>query len=174
MTELSPKTVRVVCLLLGGALLALSALMTWMFLLDPLLQSMDARGWRSVPCQILTSRMRMSTDEEDNTVSYYVEIEYRYQFEGKTFTSDRYDFVHTGNYAKASGTDSTRERIAQLAAGTTSTCFVNPTNPGEAVLDRGLAWGRWFASATFPLGSLLAGTAFLVAFKRMEPSKAVP
>ena len=172
MTELSPKTQRRACLLLGGVLLALSALLTWMFLLEPWLQAMDARGWPAVPCQILSSRNRWSTDLENGTASSTVEVQYRYRFEGTTYTSDRYDFVHTGTYFKTASAASTEQEIAtQLTPGASTVCFVNPKNPGEAVLHRGLAWAPWFASATFPLVLFFAGTLFLVAFRYIETNK---
>jgi hypothetical protein len=172
MTKLSPKTLRMACLLLGGVLLLLTALMTWMFLLEPLFLFMEARGWRSVPCQILASRMRQTMDKDNGIVVSYVEVEYRYQFEGSTYASDRYDFQNTGTYFKGSASETTGRRIAKLASGTNAICFVNPKNPGEAVLERGLAWGRWFASAAFPLVSLLGGASFLIAFRRMATGKA--
>jgi Protein of unknown function (DUF3592) len=171
MAKLSPKTVRMACLLLGGVLLLLTALMTWMFLLEPLFLFKEARGWRSVPCQILTSRMRQTMDMESGTVVSYVEVEYRYQFEGSTYSSDRYDFQNTGTYFTGSASETTGQRIAKLASATNAICFVNPKNPGEAVLERGLAWGLWFASATFPLVSLLGAACFLVAFRSLATGK---
>ncbi len=172
MAKLSPKTLRMACLLLGGVLLLLTALMTWMFLVEPLFLFKEARGWRSVPCQILKSRMHQTMDADIGTVVSYVEVEYRYRFEGSTYASDRYDFQNTGTYFKGSASETTAQRIAKLASDTNAICFVNPKNPGEAVLERGLAWGRWFASATFPIVSLLGAACFLVAFRRMATVKA--
>jgi hypothetical protein len=58
-----------------------------------------------------------------------------YTYEGRQYTSSRYDFVDF----YSSGREGKQEVVDRYSAGTETTCYVNPSDPAEAVLVRGFS-----------------------------------
>ncbi len=83
------------------------------------------------PCVIESSRVRTHSSSDGTT--YSVEIIYRYQWEGETHRSGRYDLMS----GSSSGRDGKREVVARYPRGAQRLCYVNPGRPHEAVLVRG-------------------------------------
>lgn len=80
-------------------------------------------------------------------------VTYQYDFGGYSYSSSRYSFSPSSATSGRRG----KKRIAdRLAPGTTTFCYVDPDNPEDAVIDRGLTWDT-VAWGVF-------GTVFLVAF----------
>lgn len=95
-----------------------------------------ARQWKATPAVILFSDVVEKAGGEN---PFVVEVNYRYEWEGTAHTSDRFQLTieRFADYSKAYG------RIADLPAGTATVCYVNPGNPGEAVIRRP-GWGMGF------------------------------
>src|SRR5579862_2986021 len=89
--------------------------------------------WRPTECEVIHSGVRETDQHGRKTGGYYVDVQYRYTSGGRPFTSDRHTLkaVSMSDYGKA-------ERLA-LAYGTgaKTTCYVNPSDPGQAILKRG-------------------------------------
>jgi hypothetical protein len=119
------------------------------FLWEPLRNSVRARSWIQAPCLVLSSEVKRHAGDETDTFS--VAIRYRYEFGGVRYESGRYDFEPR----PSSGRRAKRAIVARYPAGTETTCVVNPDDPSEAVIDRGL--GSWAWSGLFPLPFILAG-----------------
>jgi hypothetical protein len=125
----------VVCLfffLLGSGFLYLS-------FLGPLVKIVGARDWPAVPCVVISSIVDASHDSHGST--YSVNILYRYELQARQYESNTYDFVG----GSSSGYDGKRAVVDQHPPGSQAVCYVNPGNPTEAVLNRGLSammlWG---------------------------------
>jgi heme/copper-type cytochrome/quinol oxidase subunit 2 len=93
-------------------------------------------GWQRVECEILESRVADRRRSSDDSTPYWFEVKYSYSLNGKTFTSEKYQ--RTGgafsDYSKA-------QRLAdRFAARSESVCYINPSNPSEAVLERQSLW----------------------------------
>lgn len=122
----------------------------------PLLKFIQAWGWQETPCFIESSAMaKHKGDESDEheIPTYFADIKYRYQFRGKTYTSYREDLsspsVHIQSSAKA-------ERFLQrYPAGADRTCYVNPVNPAESALSRGLPAGIFLGTGALAFGYLV-------------------
>lgn len=119
------------------------------FLWEPLRNAVRARSWVEAPCVVLSSEVERHRGDETDT--FRVAIRYRYSFGGATYESGRYDFEPR----PSSGRSAKQAIVARHPAGLESTCFVNPENPSEAVVDRGLGAWTWFG--LFPLPFVLVG-----------------
>jgi hypothetical protein len=115
----------------------------------PIARTMAAQSWIETPCKVRRAEVR-SHDSDDGT-TYSIYILYQYEFNGRTYKSDRYDFIG----GSSSGYRGKARIVAGYEATTRPVCYVNPGNPSEAVLQRG--WHAKLLLALFPLPFLLVG-----------------
>lgn len=139
----------------GGSVVFLLAglAVTYALLVRPAFRVFAASSWTELPCEIVSSRVQCHSDSDGST--YRVDIVFRYSRSGRTFTSNRYDFS-TGS---TSGFAEKAAVVRRYPAGTQARCFVDPANPGSAVIERGFTPVMWFG--LFPLLFVLAGAAGL-------------
>ena len=115
----------------------------------PIARTIDAESWPAVPCRIVAAEVKSHSDSDGTT--YSIEITYEYQYEGRNYQCDRYDFIG-GSSSGYKG----KERIVEgYKTAASPQCFVNPKNPAEAVLKRG--WHAALLFALFPLPFLAVG-----------------
>lgn len=120
--------------------IVLPLVMLYFFFLIPLRRVQRAKSWRKTPCVIVANSV--SEDATDSGL-YRMLVTYQYEFGGHHYSSSRYSFSPSSASIGYSG----KKRIAaRLAPGTTTFCYVNPDNPGDAVIKRGLTldmvvWG---------------------------------
>jgi len=100
------------------------------FTVLPLRSWSQAQHWESVPCTILSSSVASHSDSDG--VTYSVDISYAYQWSGERYESDAYNFF-SGSSSGRSGKEAI---VGQYPPGSEHTCFVNPEDPREAVLNR--------------------------------------
>jgi Protein of unknown function (DUF3592) len=125
--------------------------MFYFFFLIPLRRVRDARSWRKTSCVIVASSV--SEDATDSGL-YRMLVAYQYDFAGRYYSSSRYSFSPSSATAGYRG----KKRVAgRLAPGTTTFCYVNPDNPQDAVIERGLTWDTviWGVFAIIFLGVFL-------------------
>ncbi len=140
---------RLVVRRLGSALLVISlALATYFIGVKPVALFAAARNWRACPCRIVASRVHASSHRMNTR--YGVDIVFAYEYEGRAYVSEDYQLVR--DYNRTFGESS--ERVGHYSPGAASVCYVNPSNPTQAVLDRSLP--RITPFALFPLGALVA------------------
>lgn len=88
-----------------------------------------AETWVPVPCEITSASLEENRGKRGRT-SYSPELTYRYVYDGKTFSGDEISLVvgFSGRHSEAS-----RElkRLKKY-----KTCWVDPENPGDAVLEK--------------------------------------
>lgn len=134
--------------------------------IHPLILIVTARSWVSVPCVIASSHVQ--TDTSGDSPTYHVGAVFRYQFDGRSYESTRHDFIPGSTSAKRA-----RQFVARFPEGAETTCFVDPSDPQQAVLDRGLQQEMAFGG--IGLIFLMAGLfGFFVVFRSGEKSSAVP
>lgn len=124
-------------------------LLVWMAII-PLSRVVAARGWQPVPCTVVSSQVTTHTDSDGTT--YGVEVVYAYEVSGQRYTSDRRSFGIDGS---SSGYKGKKRFVDAHPPGLAMTCYVDPADPREAVLERGVA--RSFLWSLFPLPFLAAG-----------------
>lgn len=140
---------RLFAVLFFGIFAAVGLGMSWFLLVKPLVKVVDARSWRAVECTVESSRVRSHRDSDGTT--YSVDILYRYTFDGREYKSNRYDFIG----GSSGGSSGKHEIVSQYPEGRTATCYINPDDPSEAVLNRGLSW--MFLLGLIPLVFLAVG-----------------
>ncbi len=101
------------------------------FFVWPALQVVEARSWSAVPCEIVSSGVRSHSSDDGTT--YSVEAVYRYEIDGREILGNRYRFMG----GSSSGYDSKQAAVDRIPAGSTVTCWVNPDDPFDAVVERG-------------------------------------
>ena len=84
-----------------------------------------ARAWVATPCTVVTSRFV----EGHSKKTSYLEFSFAYQVAGNEFASQRYS-IQTMSY------ESEVAAARSHPVGESATCFVNPTDPKRAVIDR--------------------------------------
>ena len=96
-------------------------------------------NWVQVPC--LIKEVQIDTDHTSNPPNFFWVISYEYEYDGRQYTSDRYNTVEKnktiGGKEKEKIVKARREhrRVRQpYSAGQKTACFVNPENPIESVL----------------------------------------
>lgn len=136
--------------------LVMGCLFFYLIAVKPLWNIWRARDWVSVPCRILASDLQQNRGSKGTT--YKAVIKFTYQVEGRAFAADGHSFFNSFS----SGYAGQKKIVDQYPPGAQVTCFVNPRNPGEAVLYRGPTHMLWWG--LFPLPFIAIGSlAFLPA-----------
>jgi hypothetical protein len=117
----------------------------------PALRLVRAASWVETPCTIVSSTVRSQSSDDGTT--YKVDILFEYQVGGLTLKSNRYDFANFGS----SGYTGKREIVNRYPEGSRAVCFVDPSDPTRAVLNRDLRPA--YLVGLIPLVFLLAGAA---------------
>jgi hypothetical protein len=122
---------------LGGvwALLAVAGI----FLLHPLpslLTWFESKSWPAVSCQVTLGAAQPAGAASEAPPGDGIELKYAYKFGDKDYEATTWSPGQPNFEAAEDGVPKTEvaELIGQLQ--TAQTCYVNPANPSEAVLDR--------------------------------------
>jgi len=120
------------------------------------LKLIDARDWTPTPCTILSSEVQSHGD------TFSIEVRFSYNVNDHNYESSRYDFVE----GSSSGYDSKAKIVGQIPAGARTTCYVNPRDPADAVLERGFTNEMYFAGIPLLFAFIgLAGMYFAITGK---------
>ena len=103
----------------------------------------DAKGWKETPAKVIWSRVQSHSDDDGTT--YSVDIFYSYTFEGEKYKSNTIGLMS----GSSSGRSSKQKKVNDHPPGKKITCYVNPKNPWQALLERDIGW--WALFALFPL-----------------------
>jgi hypothetical protein len=140
-----------------GLLLALSgAVFTW--LLGTSFQRARAMdGWKETPCLILESELRERRIGAEVPTDYRLGILFGYEFENEAYTSEDYDL--RGN-AWVKEPQRILPLINKYSPGSEQVCWVNPSNPEQAVLKKETKAPGY--SIWFPILFLVGGLGIIV------------
>jgi len=130
-----------------------------------------SHNWVPVPAVLLGSDVQIeSPTSGDGSTASGERVPFRYTYEGRTYTGTN---VTLPGSMKVNGrTSENGGRLKQLDAGTNVTCYVNPDNPAEAVLEkRSLAYA-WFL--LLPAIFILVGLGGIFFVLRFQPGKLKP
>jgi hypothetical protein len=142
----------------------------FLFFVRPALSVLSARNWPATPCQVVSSDVQRHRGSKGGT-TYRVDVLYSYEVNGREFRSNRYAFMG----GSSSGYKGKAAIVARYPAGAKAVCFVNPSDPTEAVLERGFTADLWFG--LIPLVFVLVGAGgilFSLRGGRSRPSDASP
>ena len=119
-------------LFLFGAAFFLATLSSFFGTLKPLALLDRARAWVETPAQILSLNLKHGTSDGDPT--YTLEIDYQYEINGQSYTSDRFSTVLNSNSRTEQKNYNHYKPL--FDAKQPITCWVNPAKPTEAIIDR--------------------------------------
>ena len=134
--------------------IAFPLLMLGFFFLVPLRSIRRARTWRETPCVIVSSSVSQSSTDSG---LYRILVTYQYVFAGRYFSSSRYSFSPSFT---VSARLKKRRVSHRLSPGAATICYVDPDNPRDAVIERGLTWDMVLA-AVFSIICLSAVFSFV-------------
>jgi hypothetical protein len=148
----------VVCLIIILAGVALF----WAVSIRPALRVRAAiASWTKVPCTILSSNVDEHPGSGDEGTTYSVNVRYAYTVAGRRYESSRFNFFSVST----AGRDDNRAIVRRYSRGSTAACYVNPTDPADAVLEPNLG-GRGWLLILPPAFVMLFGMVGLVATLR--------
>ena len=134
------------------------------FFILPVVRIVGARDWPAVPCKILHGRVRSHSDSDGTT--YSIDILYEYEMDGRTYKSDRYNFMS----GSSSGRSGKQRIVSTYLKAQNPVCYVNPDEPIEAVLNRGFSPTMLFG--LIPLVFVVVGIGGMVGVARAARRKA--
>src|SRR5262249_7208586 len=129
--------------------LLVGSVFLYVLTIRPLWSIGRAADWAATPCTVVSSELKMepSTDAGSPGPTYSIEIVFHYRYGDRDYQCDRYDFVTMSSNTSVG----TKERVVRThPPGMRTTCYVNPNDPSEAVLNRGLTNEMWWGLFPIP------------------------
>lgn len=149
-----------------GVFMFVGLLMFVILSVRPLSRILSARSWPTIQCTILSSEFRSYRGNHGNT--YSVNILYSYTFNGRQYEANRYDFMG----GSSSGYNGKRAIVSRFPPGSTTVCYVDPSDPTEAVMVRGFTPVMWIG--LLPLAFFMLGLFGLVSAISKNRTRAQP
>lgn len=150
------------CLSLFGLPFLLAGLFLSGLYFSAYVDGLRAQSWVETPCWIDSAELKVSHDSDSTT--YRALASYHYEFDGRTYQSDRVSLGGGGDNIGSFQKNAYRELKQHVGtkpkgpendpANTGAKpfrCYVNPSNPSEAVLYRNLRWEMLSFMAIFAL-----------------------
>lgn len=156
--NLGPKVelgVGLIFTAVGGAL-------SIFLLVIPAVRFVSAMNWVETPAVVESSTIRSWSTDDGTT--HRADVLYGYEADGRRWLSNRRDFF-TMSSSDYSGC---REVVESYPEGHVTTCFVDPNDPSQSVLDRRLRPVHLIG--LFPLFFLVAGLALVAHSRRTRPA----
>jgi len=119
----------------------------------PAVRILEARNWTETPCRIVSSQVGSHSGKG---TTYSVDIIFAYNVGGRGFTSAHYNFMG----GSSSGYAGKREIVDRYPPGLQTVCYVNPSDPSDAVIEQRFTNDMLFG--LFPLVFVGIGTAGLI------------
>ncbi len=126
--------------------------------------AVEARNWVATPATITATELE--THRGDDADTYLVTAEYHYQFNGQSYTGERVGFGKGSDNIGSFHEDAHRELSRYQSRQQVFTAWVNPDDPGEAVLYRNIRWLLFAFQMIFMLIFSGAGAGFYYFGKR--------
>ncbi len=120
-------------ILVFGAFFLIGGMLSYYFTVLPVFRWLAARQWEPTPCKVISSTVRTHSNDDGHT--YSIDILYEYEVNGKQYRSNRYGLLRLSS----SGYEGKAKVVRQHPPGRETICFVNPKDPHDAVLKRGLS-----------------------------------
>lgn len=119
-------------------------------------------GWREVKATIRVSSV--TKVREGKSWNYQLDLRYTYDFDGKRYEGSKWSLFDDSTATRTT----MRKALGDLKDGDVVTCYVNPVNPAQAVLDR---WEWWFLALPLLLVLLaMAACGFWSALRERPPA----
>lgn len=114
----------------------------------------DAKAWEETSATVVWSQVR--THDGDDGATYSADIFYKYKHGGRVYKSNNVGLMG----GSSSGRSGKQDKVNEYPRGKQITCFVNPDNPHDSLLEREMGW--WAAFSLFPLPFIAIGVGGLI------------
>jgi hypothetical protein len=138
-----------------GSFFALAGLGCYVgFFALPLWRALRSQGWPATPCAVQSGCVRSERHQYETT--YWPDVVYCYDVNGVTYRANTWNASDVGSpwYYGARGV------VRRQPPGIVTTCYVNPSDPSEAVLTRSLSSTQWFG--VWPLAMIVMGVSEVI------------
>jgi hypothetical protein len=92
-------------------------------------RALGQRSWKKIPCTIISSDVQERTDREK---PYAFAVHYTYKYGGQPYTGSAYKRRYSGSDKYSA----TQQLVQKYPPGHNGSCYVDPADPGQAVLKR--------------------------------------
>ena len=140
----------VVGVLFGGVFATAGIGMLIFMTILPLWRTAISQTWTQMPCVVERSEL-LRYDDGDDGPTYRIDILYKYDVAGQTYGSNRYSFASIGS---SSGHKGKQKVLSQYPIGHQTTCYVDPSDPTNAVLKRGLTLSNLWGLFPIPFAAI--------------------
>jgi len=134
------------------------------FIARQTLQSALVYTWPSTTCTILSSTGRLDSTAGDNKPPYAFDISYRYTWRGSDYTSSR--------LSRAGAAFSSWSKVRNLAVrfppGASASCYLNPSDPSDALLIRPSLWLAFFVPLPLVFVAIGGGGLYFLWFRAKD------
>ena len=137
------------CLTVFGGIFLVAGLVVGGFAISNLWQWFDAQDWQSVNAEIISADLNVS--HGDDSTTYEAVAVYRYQFDGRMYTSERVSFSGGSDNIGSFHQDIYQTISEHQRNKQTMPAWVDPDQPDQAVLIRDMRWGLFGFMMIFPL-----------------------
>ena len=136
----SSWSVRFLGTVFFGVFLVAGSALFYFMTIRPFARTAASWSWSAADCTVLDSRV------EGSGGTYRPVIRYRYEVNGMEYFSERFNFFEVSS----SGREGKEAVVAEYPLGRIFTCFYDPSDPSQAVLDRGFSWSMLFGLFSLP------------------------
>ena len=142
----------------------------WMLWLvsSSLMDAWEMRDWLPAEAQVISAGYTTSSGDDSDTYEAYAQ--YRYYWNGQTFTGDRVSIGSGGDNIGDYQTETGNRLRAAQQSGRPITVYVNPEQPSEAIVNRDLRWSMVGFKSIFVL--VFGGVGFGLLFAALRAPKA--
>jgi hypothetical protein len=123
----------------------LASLLEYIFFISPLIKCIRARSWEATPCTINSGRL--ITKSTKGRTLYGLDLSFSYEFNKFKYSSNTYSISE--NYSDDYG--AVKGMLGKYSPGTKALCYVNPSQPFEAVINRDINVFLCFSGLFFGL-----------------------
>ena len=139
-------------ILFGLAFVTVAVVFGWLEVVTPCRKAIASRSWPTTIAKITSSELQRGHSGKGSS-TYKIEIEFEYQVDELSYTSEQYDFF-SSMYTNV-GVARMREIVSQHPVGAEVICRYDAENPSEAVISSeipGRVWlfGFFFLVFAFP------------------------
>ncbi|MBM4077601.1 MAG: DUF3592 domain-containing protein [Planctomycetes bacterium] len=165
---------RLTALVVSGAFFVMfllgSAVLNWVAI-QPTLNARKAKSWVQTPCKILEmkyeSHSGSSSRSSKGSAGYKPVVRFEYTYQGNNYESGQFwlDQALVNTYKEI------RTLISAYEVGKEYSCYVDPNEPSQAVLKRGLYHSPikiWVLGSIFPIVGAIGTVAGIVAFFKIK------
>ncbi len=104
-----------------------------------IIDAVEMRAWLPAEAQVISAGYTTSSGDDSDTYEAYAQ--YRYYWNGQTYTGDRVSISGGGDNIGDYQTETGSRLSAAQRSGQPITVYVNPEQPSEAIVNRDIRWG---------------------------------